>query len=133
VLRQLEAAQEQVRGTVDEARERVGSKRLQRGGQALSSRAPGCLQTGVNLSNLVLPEPGRARMNLSCLDGAAVRFSFTASRTAVQGMQPLLRADLGRWPDATQIGDCDSGGRGEPRRFGGDLSRRCRDDQRTGR
>jgi len=71
-------------------------------------------------------------MNLSCLDGAAVRFSFTASRTAVQGMLPLLRADLGRWPDAMQIGDCDSGGRVEPRRFGGDL-RRCRDNQRAGR
>jgi hypothetical protein len=42
-------------------------------------------------------------MNLSCLDGAAVRFSFTASRTAVQGMQPLLRADLGRRPAASKL------------------------------
>lgn len=35
-------------------------------------------------------------------------FPGNAPGTAVQGMQPLLRADLGGRPDATQVRDCDS-------------------------
>ena len=35
-------------------------------------------------------------------------FPGDASGTAVQGMQPFLRADLGRRPNAAQFGDSDS-------------------------
>ena len=45
-----------------------------------------------------------------------------SSGGAVQGMQPLLRADLRRQPNATQARDCDSVGRGQPRRFGGGVT-----------
>ncbi len=60
-------------------------------------------------------------------------FQETHPESPVQGMQRLLRADLGREPDATRSGDRNPAGGGQSRCLGRGHSRRRRTSGRNGR